>query len=185
MKATKVTALVVIVFLGFWYYWWNIAQPSSPAEPSSPDAHIVGKRSPINPENFTRQDTTDALAGFSAGSPLSPLMGMSGSPSSLAAVPEEMKPLILPAPGEVVEVRKGESGGKAFYSARYFSEIAMPENYTRLMREAAKGGLKVGRGVRNALASFMEADSQEYAVAVAQLTISEERTEVIVYVLKK
>lgn len=179
MKKALVIILVgFVVALGF--YYWRLFLPRDSGQGTP-----LGQRALIDETQFTRADTLAALDSILAGSPVSFTLG-SGTPASgtLAELPEITQRFVVPGPNEVVEVRKPATGAQ-YYFAHYFSEIALPESHARFNRLAHPNEFKRLYGFRNNLASLIDLESESHIIRITQLAVSEERTEVMVYIKSK
>ncbi len=171
---------------GFWYYWWNVQQPNVPK--SEEDIIVQSQRSPIVPSTFTRASTLSSLKKFQEESPnfhyFAEYGNASGTIITLSELPQDILKFVVPEPQGEVEVNKVGQNPEYYY-AHYFSEVAMPDNSPRFSRLADPKEYKVIYGFRNQLASVLEVESVSYIIRISQLTISEDRTEVMIHARKK
>lgn len=181
----KVTALaVVIVIIGAWYTWRTVGIDSSLN--MSQEGKAMASRSVIDPRDFSKEEALSALTLLEAKSNL--FLEVRSAEMSFVNVldlPTELAPLLTEENGEILWAGKGSVAGKDYYRVYYSSNMAMPENYTYLIRLSGRSGLKFINGYRNQLASLFEAESSEFLVRVSQIVVSESQTEVVFHALEK
>jgi len=187
MKLTLwVLLIVTAAVLGFWYYWWNIAQPTTPR--SEEGFTTLTQRSPIDASSFTREDTISALETIKSQSSISSkftnLATTSLKEIEPTQLPEDIAEFVVPGPGEQVTVSKSD-GVVEYYYIHYFSEIALPESSPRFSRLAHPKEYRVIYGFRNFLAGILDLESKKHIIRVSQLSVSENRTEIIIYAITK
>ena len=170
--------LVAAVVGGAWLYVnKNVGQGKR-----VPDgAKAVDERPKIDHQSFSREEAISSLTALESASPLDFNTALHRKIIEPSTLPKEAMPFITPAPGETVKAEQDSKGAPAYYVS-YFSENPMPENYLSQSRIARQNGFNVLRGVRDQLSSTLDLESPTHQVRISQLAVSEEKTEVIIYI---
>lgn len=172
-KYLLVPAVLVLTISAVYYVSLITKAPSEP---------VV--RPPIDPTSFTEEEALQDLRLLESQTTIDFSTVLHRKPVDQSLVPKELLTLVVPAEGESVTFEKDAQDAEYYYIT-YKAGLALPDNHLYLIRASGRGNFTFIKGVRDELASFFELASPEWEVRVSQLTISEERTQVLIYAKRK